>query len=126
MVLRKEVPVKVHEDLPAFIIGLPEDLFEADLAKSKFADTISFLKKIAPEIEEARCKMKLHDIRGEKRRYEVDVSIITPYRRHAYTNSGWDLASIFEEMSESLKKRFTQEKQPRKKKGPVRQGKRDK
>ncbi len=97
---------KVEEDLPAFIIGLPDDPFDAELAKSKFADIVRFLKRIAPEIEEARCKMKLRDIEGERRRYEVDVSIITPYRRHVYTNIGWDLAKMFDQMSDSLKKRF--------------------
>jgi CBS domain-containing protein len=99
---------KVEEDLPAFIIGLPDDPFDAELAKSKFADIIRFLKRMAPEIEEARCKMKLRDIEGERRRYEVDVSIITPYRRHVYTNIGWDLAKMFDQMSDSLKKRFSQ------------------
>lgn len=97
---------KVEEDLPAFIIGLPDDPFDAELAKSKFADIVRLLKRMAPEIEEARCKMKLRDIEGERRRYEVDVSIITPYRRHAYTNTGWDLAKMFDQMSDSLKKRF--------------------
>lgn len=97
---------KVEEDLPAFIIGLPDDPFDAELAKSKFADIVRLLKRMAPEIEEARCKMKLRDIEGERRRYEVDVSIITPYRRHVYGNVGWDLAKMFDQMSDSLKKRF--------------------
>jgi len=108
---RKEIALQVHEDLPAFIFGLPEDLFDADLAKSKFADTISFLKKMVPEIEEARCKMKMVYSPSRKSRYEVDVSIITPYARHADTNSDRDLAKVFDEMSESPKKRFAQEKQ---------------
>lgn len=97
---------KVEEDLPAFIIGLPDDPFDAELAKSKYSEIVRFLKRIAPEIEEARCKIKLRDIEGAKRRYEVDVSIITPYKRHVYTNSGWDLAKMFDQMSDSLKKRF--------------------
>jgi len=111
MAQRKEIAVQVHEDLPAFIIGLPEDLFEADLARSKFADTISFLKKLVPEIEEARCKIKRIHSPSKRSRYEVDVNIITPYTRHTYANSGLDLAKIFDEMSESLKKTFEQSKQ---------------
>lgn len=107
---QKESAVRVHEDLSAFIIGLPEDIFEDDLAKSKFADTIRFLKEIVPEIEEARCKMKLIHTSGKKNHYQVDVSIITPYKTNAYSNSGWDLAKLFDEMSESLKKRLEQEK----------------
>jgi CBS domain-containing protein len=97
---------KVEEDLPAFIIGLPDDPLDAELAKSKFADLVRFLKRIAPEIEEARCRMKLRDIEGERKRYEVDVNIITPYRRHVYANTGWDLANMFDQISDSLKKKF--------------------
>jgi len=108
---QKESAIRVHDDLPAFIIGLPEDILEADLAKSKFAETIRFLRKIIPEIEEARCKMKLIHTPGKKSHYEVDVSIVTPYKINAYVNSGWDLAKLFDEMSEFLKKSFEQEKQ---------------
>lgn len=97
---------KIEEDIPAFIIGLPEDPFDAELAKSKFIGLIKLLRKVSPEIEEARCRMKIRDIQGERRRYEVDLNIITPYRRHTYTNIGWDLAKMFDQMSDALKKRL--------------------
>lgn len=48
MAQSKEITVQVHEDLPAFIVVLSEDLLDADLAKSKFADTISLLKIFHP------------------------------------------------------------------------------
>lgn len=67
---------------------------------------IRLLRKISPEIEEAICHIKIRDMEGERRRYEVDVSIITPYRRHSYRNMGWDLATMFDQMSDSLKKRL--------------------
>jgi CBS domain-containing protein len=106
---------KVGEaDIPAFIIGLPEDPFEAELAKSKFVNIVRLLRKTtSPEIEEARCHIKLRDIEGERRRYEVDVNIITPYRRHTYTNMGWDLARMFDQMSDSLKKKIAHKRSRR-------------
>jgi hypothetical protein len=113
MTREKETAIRVHDELPAFIVGLPENLFEADLAKSKFVETVSFLKRIVPEIEEARCKIKTVHNKDKKSHYEVDVSIITPHERHTYADSGWDLAKIFDTMSESLKKTFTEEKQKR-------------
>jgi predicted transcriptional regulator len=106
---------KVEEDIPAFIIGLPEDPFDAELAKSKFTGLVKFLRKVSPEIEEARCYMKIRDGQGERRRYEVDVNIITPYRRHTYTNIGWDLAKMFDQLSDSLKKKLAH--RPSRKKG---------
>jgi CBS domain-containing protein len=106
---------KVGEaDIPAFIIGLPEDPFDAELAESKFVNIVRLLRKTtSPEIEEARCHIKLRDIEGERRRYEVDVNIITPYRRHTYTNMGWDLARMFDQMSDSLKKKIAHKRSRR-------------
>lgn len=95
---------RIEESIPVYIIGLPDDPFDAELVKSKFASIIRLLRKISPEIEEARCHIKIRDIEGERRRrYEVDANMITPYRRHTYTNTGWDLATIFDQMSDSLK-----------------------
>jgi CBS domain-containing protein len=110
---------KIEEDIPAFIVGLPDDPFDAELAKSKFIGLIKLLRKVSPEIEEARCNMKLRDIQGERRRYEVDVNIITPYRRHTYTNLGWDLAKIFDQISDGLKKKMAH-RPSRKRRGSVR------
>ena len=106
---------KVGEaDIPAFIIGLPEDPFDAELAESKFVNIVRLLRKTtSPEIEEARCHIKLRDIEGGRRRYEVDVNIITPYRRHTYTNMGWDLARMFDQMSDSLKKKIAHKRSRR-------------
>jgi predicted transcriptional regulator len=101
---------KVEEDVPAFIVGLPDDPFDAELAKSKFTSIVKLLKKASPEIEEARCNMKIKDVGGERRQYEVDVNVITPYERTTYTNMGWDLAKMFDQMSDSLKKRLAHRK----------------
>jgi CBS domain-containing protein len=95
-----------EEDIPAFIIGLPDDPLDAELAKSKFTSMIRLLRKISPEIEEAICHIKIRDIEGERKRYEVDVNIIMPSRRLSYRNMGWDLTTIFHQMSDSMKKKL--------------------
>ncbi len=97
---------RVEEDIPTFIIGLPDDPFDAELAKSKFTATVKLLRKVSPEIEEARCRMKVKNMGGERRRYEVDVNLITPYERITYTNIGWDLAKMFDQLSDALKKKL--------------------
>ena len=97
---------RTEEDLPAFIVGLPDDPFEAELAKSKFFSIVKLLRKSSPDIEEARCNMKMRDIRGARKRYEVDINVITPYERITYTNAGWDLARIFDQVSDGLKKKL--------------------
>jgi len=108
---------QTQSEIPVYIIGLPaEDPFEADLVKSKFHSIINHLSRISPKIEEARCKIKIKDIEGERKRYEVSVNIYTTHRRHIYTsNKSWDLASIFDDMSEGLKKQVKHEKDERQK-----------
>src|SRR6476469_987514 len=108
---------QTQSEIPVYIIGLPaEDPFEADLVKSKFHSIINHLSRISPKIEEARCKIKIKDIEGERKRYEVSVNIYTTHRRHVYTsNKGWDLASIFDDMSDGLKKQVKHEKDERQK-----------
>jgi CBS domain-containing protein len=98
---------KVQEEIPIFIIGLPDDPLDAELAKSKFADIVKLLKKIYPDIEEARCRLKIREIKGARKRYEVDANIISTHRMDTYVNVGWDLAKMFDQMSDSLKKRIS-------------------
>lgn len=94
---------RIEESIPTYIIGLPDDPFDAELAKSKFANIIKLLRKTSPEIEEARCHIKIKDIEGARKRYDIESNVITPYRRHTYHNTGWNLAMMFDQMSDSLK-----------------------
>jgi len=97
---------KVQEDIPIFLIGLPEDPLDAELAKSKFANIVKLLRSVYPDIEEARCRLKIREIQGARKRYEVDSNIISTHAVTSYANSGWDLAKMFDQMSDSLKKRM--------------------
>ena len=98
---------KMEEDIPMFIVGLPDEPFDAELAKSKFTNITRFLRKIHPGIEQARCHIKLRSIQGARKRYEIDVHIISPHGNISYTNIGWDLAKLFDEMTDSLKKKIS-------------------
>jgi CBS domain-containing protein len=98
---------KVEEEIPIFLIGLPDDPLDAELAKSKFADIVKLLKKIYPDVEEARCRLKIREIQGARKRYEVDANIISTHSIDTYVNVGWDLAKMFDQMSDSLKKRIS-------------------
>ncbi|MGB8161707.1 MAG: CBS domain-containing protein [Nitrososphaeraceae archaeon] len=97
---------KVEEEIPIFLIGLPEDPLDAELAKSKFTNLVKLLKKIYPDIEQARCRVKIREIQGARKRYEVDASIISTHAVANFVNVGWDLPKMFDQMSDSLKKRI--------------------
>ena len=86
---------------------MPEDPLDAELAKSKFANLVKLLKKIYPDIEEAHCRLKIKDIQGSRKRYEVDANIISTHRIDTDVSVGCDLAILFDQMSDSLKKRIS-------------------
>ena len=96
---------QLEEDIPMFIVGLPDEPFDAELAKSKFANITKFMRKIHPDIEQARCHIKLRKVYGSRKRYEIDVHIRSTHGNISYTNVGWDLAKLFDEMNHALKKR---------------------
>jgi CBS domain-containing protein len=96
---------KIEEDIPMFIVGLPDEPLDAELAKSKFANITKFMRKIHPDIEQARCHIKLRKVLGSRKRYEIDVHVRSTHGNISYTNVGWDLAKLFDEMNHALKKR---------------------
>jgi CBS domain-containing protein len=97
---------KVEEEIPIFIIGLPDDPLDAELAKSKFTNLVRLLKKAYPSLEQARCRIKIRQVQGARKRYEVDANIISTQRVASYVTVGWDLPKMFDQMSDSLKKRL--------------------
>ncbi|MEM2856153.1 MAG: CBS domain-containing protein [Candidatus Nitrosocaldaceae archaeon] len=108
----------IKDEIPAYIIGLPDDPIEAELAKSKFLAAIKLLRKTYTDILEARCRIKIKDVTGERKRYEVDMHIITPKENISYIDIGWDLANVFDNVSNALKRRL--EKKDNKRRSSVR------
>ncbi len=95
---------QTQSEIPIYIMGMPNDPSEAELVKSKFHSIVEHLSKISPQIQEARCKIKIKDRDGGRRRYEVSANIYTAHRLYVYTSTNkWDLAPIFDEMIEGLK-----------------------
>lgn len=100
--------------MPIYIVGLPDDPFEAEMAKSKFTRGIKRLERSFPFIEEAAAVIKTFEQGNkERRRYEVKVSIITPKRTYAFSEEGWELSQIFDILANKFKKTLSQ-RPPRK------------
>ena len=100
-----------EEDVPAYIIGLPDKPFSSELTKSKFNTLVKFLKKRIPDLEEAQCRIKLISVIGKSKRFEVDLRIFTTTNRYTYINRGLDLSTIFDQLRDNLKKILSQKSQ---------------
>jgi len=89
---------------PFYIVGLPEEPIEADEAKMKFEKLSAELYKVYPLIEEIRAVVKSKKPAKTHARYEVSVEVYTPKDRHAFTETGYNLAAVFDSMGPKMKR----------------------
>ncbi|MDG6913964.1 MAG: hypothetical protein JRN34_03700 [Nitrososphaerota archaeon] len=89
---------------PYYIVGLPEEPLEATEAKAKFERLSGDLCRVYPFIEEIRAVVKSKKQAGDHARYEVSVEIYTPRDTHSFTETGYNLAKVFETMGPKMKR----------------------
>jgi CBS domain-containing protein/ribosome-associated translation inhibitor RaiA len=95
-------------DFPAYIVGLPDDPFEAHLAQVKFFKEAKALRRSFPDMEEIRATIKTKSVPSGRHRYEISVSIEARGKIHAYSAEGWDLPAAFEGLQSKMKRILTQ------------------
>jgi len=95
-------PSNVLSESSAYIVDLPSDDSEAPLARSKFERAVEGLKRVYPEIIEARATVKVSSPMGERRLFEVHALIRLPGRQFEFTAEGWSLAETFDKISSRL------------------------
>jgi acetoin utilization protein AcuB len=95
--------------LPIYIIGLPEGQFESEMARTKLSRAVNLIRKSFPDILEARATIKVSgpQHKSGRKRYEVKASLYTPRRVIVFSESGWDLAAVFDEIIHKLKRKMT-------------------
>jgi ribosome-associated translation inhibitor RaiA len=109
------VEAEPEPEVPIFMVGLPEDPFEAEATKAKFKRTINQLHRHFPDILEARSvvKSKFTKPGKERGRYEVTVHIKTPKNSYSYSEGGWELPVIYDMITDRLKRLLTQKQKRR-------------
>ena len=93
-----------------YIVGLPDDPFSAAAVREKFAEAITLLRKGFPEITEARAVIKTGSTSSPKRRFQVDVLILSPKERYSYSVHSYEVADAFDEVNSWAKRLFSQRK----------------
>jgi hypothetical protein len=95
---------------PFYIVGLPEEPIEADEARMKFEKLSAELCKVYPYIEEIRAVVKSKKPGKTHARYEVSVEVYTPRERRAFTEAGYNLATVFDSMGPKMKRMLSSRK----------------
>lgn len=98
------MPTKQTNSPPFYIVGLPTEPLEAAEARMKFERLSAELSRAFPFVEEVRAVVKTKKPVGGHARYEVSVEVYTPKERHAFTENGHNLASVFDAMGPKMKR----------------------
>jgi hypothetical protein len=89
---------------PFYIVGLPSEPIEADEARMKFERLSAELCRVYPFIEEIRAVVKSKKPGKTHARYEVSVEVYTPKERRAFSETGYNLAKVFDLMGPKMKR----------------------
>jgi len=96
----------MSENVPLYVIGLSNNEPAANLFKVKFGHTLDKAKKMLPEIIEAKISVKSQNPEGKRTHYDVTSTITTSKNLLVYTESGWDILKIVDELSRKLEGEF--------------------
>jgi CBS domain-containing protein len=101
----KTIAEKSRQEPQVYIVGLPDDPFESETAKTKFSRIVATLSK-SMKIVEARAKIKMQKTAKdvERRRYQVMVSIATLSNVYNFSREGFQLSDIFDQLQQSIKR----------------------
>ena len=103
--------------IPMYIVGLPDDPFEAETARTKFLGAVELLRRSVPDISEARAVIKMGETKSPKKKYEVKVFLVHPRDRYSYSVRSYELADAFDEVNNWVKE-LVQRSRPRKQRTP--------
>ncbi len=107
--------------VPMYVVGLPEDSFEAALVRSKFLESVKLLTRVFPDVTEARAVIEWEGNNPQKKKNQVKVTILSAKQRYSYKVFSYDIGKSFDEVHSWAKKLVTQNKPNRRRKteGPT-------
>ncbi|MCH9657961.1 hypothetical protein K0U27_04565 [archaeon] len=88
--------------IPLYVTGLPKDEYANGLLASKFGNTLEKIQQVLPDIIEAKVDVRLQNTDGARTHYDVTSIVRTPKNQLIYTESGWDIHKIADELCRKL------------------------
>ena len=104
-----------ESSIPMYMVGLPDDPFEAETAREKFFRAVELLRRSVPDISEARAVIKMGETKSPKKKYEVKVFLVHPRDHYSYSVFSYELADAFDKVNDWVKE-LVQRSRPRTKK----------
>jgi len=88
--------------VPLFIVGLSKDEPVTEVLSSKFGATLEKVQQVLSHIIEAKITVESQNPEGSRTHYEVTASVKTSKNTLIYTESGWDILKIADQLSKKL------------------------
>lgn len=111
-----------EEEIPLYIIGLEKDEPVNELLYSKFGSALKKYAKILPEIIEAKISVKSQNSEGNRTHYDVTSTVTTSKTNLIYTESGWDILKISDQLCRKLEGELSKHENKRQKKSIRKKG----
>ena len=95
------------EKIPLFVIGLPKDEPANEVLSSKFGGALEKVQQVLSHIIEAKIAVESQNSEGSRTHYDVTATVKTSNERFVYTESGWDILKIADELSRKLERELS-------------------
>jgi ribosome-associated translation inhibitor RaiA len=94
--------LSMSNKIPLYVTGLPKDEPVNELLASKFGTALEKVEQVLLDIIEAKVDIKSQNADGSRTHYDVTVIVRTPKKQLIYTESGWDILKIADELCRKL------------------------
>ena len=92
------------ESIPLYIIGSAEDESVKELMMSKFGGSLEKVRPVLSDIIEAKISVKSQNPEGSRTHYDVTATVKISKNQLVYTESGWDILKICDELCRKLER----------------------
>ena len=87
---------------PLYIIGLSKDEPVNEILMSKIGGALEKFQKVFPNVIESKVSIKTQNSEGSRVFYDVTTTVNAGKNSLIYTDSGWDLLKISDEICKKL------------------------
>ena len=94
--------VTTTQNIPLYIIGLAEDESAKEIMITKFGGALEKVQPVLSDIIEAKISVKTQNPEGSRTHYDVIATVKLSKNQLIYTESGWDILKICDELCRKL------------------------
>lgn len=99
--------------VPLYIIGLPKDEPVNEILMSKIGGALEKLEKVFPNVIESKVSIETQNSEGSRKFYDVTTTINAGKNSLVYTDSGWDLLKISDEICRKIESELSDKENKR-------------